>query len=58
MAKIFPNLILIIIPQIQEGQQTSKWTTTKKSTPTYNIIILPKTNDKEKILQTFRRKIS
>lgn len=48
-AKIFPNLIITAIPQIQSP---SKWITTKKNALTYNIIILPKTNDKEKL--TFR----
>lgn len=39
---------LTINPQIQEVQSPSKWITTKKNTLTYNIIILPKTSDKEK----------
>lgn len=51
-AKIFPNLIITAIPQIQSP---SRWITTKKNALTYNIIILPKTNDKEKKL-TFRIK--
>lgn len=44
-AKIFLNLIITTIPQIQSP---SKWITTKKNALTYNIIILPKTNDTEK----------
>lgn len=45
----FPNLIITAIPQ---NQSPSKWITTKKNALTYNIIILPKTNDKEKNLHS------
>lgn len=55
-AKIFPNLMKVTNPQIQEEQENPRKINTKKIAPRHIIIKWLKISDKKKILKAFREK--
>ena len=52
----FPNLVKEIDIQVQEAQRVSNKMDTKRNTPRYIIIKMPKVKDKERILKASREK--
>ena len=57
MKKNFPNLGKeIVFQEVQEAQRVPKKLDSRKHTPRYIIITLPKIKDKERILEAAREK--
>ena len=56
MKENFPNFVKEIDTQVQEAQRVPNKMDTKRTTPRYIIIQMPKVKDKERILKIAREK--